>query len=129
MSDSGKSLAEQEMDTVIGNLLRIGVFVAGTIVLIGGIFYLIRHGGEIPEYRIFHGQPVDLRTLSGILRDVVKFRARAIIQLGFLLLIATPVARVAFTVYAFARQKDLVYVMVTLFVLAVLIFSLVGGRL
>lgn len=129
MNDSGKSPTEQEMDSIIGNLLRVGVFVAGTIVLIGGIFYLIGHGGEIPEYRIFHGQPVDLRTLSGILGDVVQFRARAIVQLGFLLLIATPVARVAFSVYAFARQKDLIYVIVTLFVLAVLIFSLAGGHL
>ena len=47
-------------------------------------------------------------------------RGRALIQLGLLLLIATPVARVAFSVFAFERQRDWTYVGITLFVLAVL---------
>jgi uncharacterized membrane protein len=50
------------------------------------------------------------------------------VQLGVLLLIATPVARVAFSALAFARQRDYTYVALTLFVLAVLLCSLfVGG--
>ena len=59
----------------------------------------------------------------------LSFRARGLIQLGLLLLIATPVARVAFSVFAFARQHDRTYVVVTLIVLSILIFSLAGGRL
>ena len=49
-----------------------------------------------------------------------------LIQLGLLLLVATPVARVVFSVFAFARQHDLTYVVLTMMVLAVLIYSLVG---
>jgi len=52
-----------------------------------------------------------------------------LIQLGLLLLIATPVARVAFSVVAFAMQRDRLYVAVALIVLAVLMYSLMGGRL
>ena len=46
-----------------------------------------------------------------------------------ILLILTPVARVAFSVYAFGLQRDWVYVVITLIVLGVLVFSLAGGRL
>jgi uncharacterized membrane protein len=52
-----------------------------------------------------------------------------LIQLGLLLLIATPVARVAFSVAAFAMQRDRLYVVVALIVLAVLMYSLTGGHL
>jgi uncharacterized membrane protein len=43
-----------------------------------------------------------------------------------LLLILTPVARVAFSVAAFALERDWTYVAITLIVLAVLIYSLAG---
>jgi uncharacterized membrane protein len=129
MDDFQKNNAEQRMDTIIGNLLRIGVFSAGAIVLFGGILYLIRFGWQIPDYRLFHSEPVDLRTLDGIFKDTILLRPAGIIQLGILFLIATPVARVAFSVFAFARQRDLVYIIITLIVLTILIFSLAGGHL
>jgi uncharacterized membrane protein len=44
-------------------------------------------------------------------------------------LIATPIARVMFSVYAFARQRDWLYVCFTLVVLALLVYSLAWGRL
>ena len=44
--------------------------------------------------------------------------------MGLLLLIATPVARVAFSVAAFAEQRDRLYVVVTSIVLLLLIYSL-----
>ena len=50
------------------------------------------------------------------------------IQLGLLVLIATPIARVAFSLVAFALQRDRIYVIVTLIVLAVLLYSLTGGH-
>ena len=117
------------MDMMIGTLLRYGVLIAGIVILIGGILYLFRYGGDFPQYGTFHGQPVDLTTIGGILGAAASFRPRGIIQLGFLLLIATPVARVAFSVLAFIKQRDRIYIAVTLFVLAALIFSLSGGHL
>jgi uncharacterized membrane protein len=120
---------DEQVERIVGTLLRTGVIVAALVVLLGGILYLIRHGETLPDYRVFRGEPPPLRSLSGIVVEAFSFRFRGIIQLGLLLLIATPVARVAFSVLAFALQRDRTYVLVTLIVLGVLIYSLVGGGL
>ena len=111
----------------MGNLLRVGVVVAATVILLGGFIYLVRHGTNMPSYQVFRGEPADLRSLRGIWEDAISFRGRGIIQLGLLFLIATPIARVTFSVLAFARQRDWIYVIVTLIVLGLLIYSLTGG--
>jgi len=120
---------EEQVEAIVGTLLRVGVMLAAAVVCVGGAFYLMRHGSSLPHYRVFHGEPADLRGISGIVTDVLALRSRGIIQLGLLLLVATPVARVAFSVFAFAQQRDRTYVIITLVVLAVLLYSLVGGYL
>ena len=120
---------DQYVEELLGTLLRTGVILAAATVLFGGTVYLARHGLAAPQYHVFVGEPTDLRTLSGIMKDVLSFRGRGIIQFGLLLLIATPIARVAFSVVAFAIQRDRLYVVATLIVLAVLMYSLTGGHL
>jgi uncharacterized membrane protein len=115
------------MDLAIAAILRVGVILSAVTILIGGVFYLNRYGLTLPDYRVFHGEPSDLRFLSGIIRDTLDLRPRGIIQFGLLLLIATPIVRVSFAVVAFALQRDRVYVIVTLIVLGVLLYSLLGG--
>jgi uncharacterized membrane protein len=121
------TITDARIDAIIGNLLRAGVIIASLIVLAGGGLYLTRHGTELPVYRIFHGEPSDLRNIPEIIKSVPSFRGRELIQFGLLILIATPVMRVAFTVLCFGLQRDQIYVGVTLIVLAVLLFSLAGG--
>ena len=115
---------DQQMDITISVLLRVGVTLAAAIVIIGGILYLIHNGHGIPEDHIFRGEPADLRQVPGVLHDVLALRGRGIIQLGILLLILTPVARVAFSVFAFWQQRDQLYIIVTLIVLAILVHGL-----
>src|SRR3989304_2702106 len=122
-------LTDQQVETMIGNLLRISVIIAALVVLLGGVIYLIHFMGTHPDYRVFTGEPRDLRTISGILRDSLTIHSRGIIQLGLLVLIATPVGRVILALFAFALQRDRIYVVVCLIVLTVLIYSLSGGRL
>src|SRR3989337_2240833 len=122
-------LTDQQVETMIGNLLRISVIIAALVVLLGGVIYLTHCMGTHPDYRVFTGEPRDLRTVSGILRDSLTIHSRGIIQLGLLVLIATPVARVILALFAFALQRDRIYVVVCLIVLTVLIYSLSGGRL
>jgi len=129
MSQLKRGWTDEQVDQLIGTLLRSGVIVAALVVLIGGISYLIRYGATLPDYRVFRGEPEDLRSLSGIVSNALSFRTRGIIQLGLLLLIATPIARVAFSIFAFTLQRDRIYVIVTFIVLCVLIYSLVGGGL
>jgi uncharacterized membrane protein len=112
------------IEIIIGTLLRTGVILAASVVLFGGVLYLVRHGHEIPDYRTFHGEPENLKSPKDIVHGVFGMSARAIIQLGLLLLIATPVARVAFSAVAFAIEHDYMYVVITLIVLAILSYSL-----
>ena len=121
------SWTDEKTEYIIGNLLRAGVTLAAIVVLVGGILYLVRYGRLPADYRVFRGEPTDLRHVSGIVRDAAALHSRGIIQLGLLLLIATPIARVAFAVFAFAAEGDRMYVAFSLIVLAILMFSLIGS--
>ncbi|HEY6290567.1 MAG TPA: DUF1634 domain-containing protein [Terriglobia bacterium] len=129
MARNSEKLTDQQMEQVLGKLLITGVVVAAVVVLAGGIIYLIRHGGEAAAYQTFQGELAQSRTVSGILKGVAEGRGRGLIQLGLLLLIATPVARVALSLVAFARRRDLLYTIFTMIVLGVLLFSLMGRHL
>ena len=115
---------DQRIEIIIGTLLRTGVILAAAVVLFGASLYLARHGHEPANYATFHGEPATLKSPKNIVQGVTQMNARAIIQLGLLLLIATPVARVAFSAVAFAIEHDYMYVVITLIVLAVLTYSL-----
>jgi uncharacterized membrane protein len=117
---------DQTIEEIVGSILRTGVIIATAVVLIGGMMYFIRHGFEVPDYRAFHGEPTDLRTVSGIMADIFSLRSRGVIQFGLLLLIAAPMTRVAFSCIAFLRRNDRTYFVITLIVFALLIFSLTG---
>ncbi len=121
--------SDQRVEEIIGDLLRAGVIIAASAVLMGGIVYLVRHGAAAPNYRVFVGEPADLRGVPGIIADTRALSGRGIIQLGLLLLVATPVARVIFSVAAFALQRDRTYVVITLIAFAVICYSLFGGTL
>jgi uncharacterized membrane protein len=129
MGEPRQGWTDERVEHVIGSLLRAGVISAATVVIAGAALYLIRHGHAAVHYGVFRGEPSDLRTLTGIRQDALSLHGRGIIQLGLIILIATPVARVAFSVVAFALERDALYVVVTLVVLGVLIFSLMGARL
>ncbi|MHC5932918.1 DUF1634 domain-containing protein [Nostoc sp.] len=128
MAQKRRTKFEQRFEQFIGNLLRVGVILATALVLVGGILYLIRHGTEVPNYQFFRGEPAEFRTPDGVKTSILSGRNRGIIQLGLLLLIATPVVRVVFSLLAFVRLKDYTYVIVTLIVLIGLIYSLIGGN-
>jgi uncharacterized membrane protein len=126
--DAREKWTDHEVESVISKLLLVGVSAAALVVLAGGILFLVRHASETPHYGVFHGEPAELRTIAGVLRAAWELEARAIIQLGLGLLIATPVARVAFSLFAFARQRDGMYVVITGIVLATLLLALFGGQ-
>ncbi len=117
----------QRLEILVGNLLRGGVLTAAAVVLVGGGLYLWRYGGSPPHYEKFHPQPADLHSVAGIMRDAYSGSCRGAIQLGILLLVATPVARVLLLVIGFAWQRDPTYVLVSLTVLGLLLCSLFGS--
>jgi len=109
------------VERTIGHLLRLAV-----VVFLGGLSYLIHHGAETADHHVFQGEPLELRSVGGIVEAAVALHDRGLIQFGLLLLIATPIARV---VFSFARQRDDIYVLITLLILAVPIFSLQSGAM
>jgi uncharacterized membrane protein len=118
---------DQQIENTIGNLLRTGVSLSAAIVFAGAIVYLIRHGTSLPDYRVFHGEPAELRNLPGIIHSAFTGHGRGIIQLGLVLLVATPVARVAFSIWGFAEERDHMYTVFTVIVLVILLYSLLGS--
>ncbi|MBW4038545.1 MAG: DUF1634 domain-containing protein [Acidobacteria bacterium] len=118
---------DHDLDLSVASMLRFGVSLAALVVLIGGVLYLRHPFAPIPDYKQFVAGGPELRTLSGIYDGVKRLNARSIIQLGLVLLIATPVARVVFCVIGFSRQHKPLYIVVSLIVLAVLIYSFTNG--
>ena len=115
---------DEEFDALLAAVLRAGVVVSALVVIVGGAVFLARHGAERPSYHVFRGEPGDLRSVAGIGVSAVRGGGRGLVQLGLLLLIATPIARVVFSVAGFVRERDWLYVAVTLIVLALLGYSL-----
>ena len=120
---------EQRTEIVIAYLLRTGVLTAAVVVMIGAVLYLGAHPSAWVDYRTFHAVPDALRTVHGIVHTAFSGDSLAIMQLGLLVLIATPIVRVMFSVAAFSIEGDRMYVFFTMLVLAVLLYSLFGSFL
>ncbi len=114
----------RRMEKLIGLVLLVGVLASAGIVLFGGILYMWRHGGTPVHYRIFRGEPSDLRSLEGIWRDFDHGSARGAIQLGLMLLVGVQLVRVALTGILFLLNRDRIFVAITFLVLAMLTYAL-----
>ena len=129
MSQAKAGWSDQRVEQLVGNLLRTGVLVAAAVVGVGGALYLWQHGTERANYAQFQSEPRELRNVGDIAAGVLTLDGKEVIQFGILLLVATPVARVALAAVAFALRRDWLYVAVTLFVLAILLSGLAGLQL
>ena len=119
--------ADRKVDLVIGRLLQIGVFAAAAVVLLGAVMFLVQHGRNPAEFSVFVPGAPTLRTVGGILRGALALDSAAIVQLGLVMLIMTPIARVALTLIAFVIQRDRLYVLITALVLVLLLYGLIAG--
>ncbi len=123
------TLTDSQMDSAIANMLRFGIALAATLMILGGWFYLQHPTMQPADYAHFHGTSMDLHNLGKVLTGKRLADSTSVLELGIVLLIATPVARVALCVVDFARQRDKLYVAVSFTVLLVLLYSLFkGGR-
>lgn len=120
-------VTDRSIENTVATLLRVGVTLAGVVVASGGILYLLRHGGEVSDFSTFRMTPQSDRLVPDIVSGAFHGRARSIIQAGILLLIATPIARVAVSLGGFALERDRKYVLITAIVLTILIYSLLSG--
>lgn len=117
------------MNEVIGRILRYGVIISGTIITIGTLLLVFERGGldaapSLAYYpnQIPHGQ-FDV-SLGGLAAGLASFQPYSLIELGVLVLLATPVSRVLASVILFALQGDKTFVYITTVVLLILLFSI-----
>ncbi len=111
-------MTDERLEQIVGNLLRIGVGASAAVAGVGGLWYLLAHGFAAPGYHRFAPRVFGLPSFH------VLSPPERIIFAGLLMLIATPVARVAFTLAAFALRGDRTYAVITLIVLLALIYSI-----
>ena len=122
-----QEFTDRTIENAVSKILRTGVIVSGLIVLIGGSFYLAKNGSTAVDYRQFASQPVQHRLVGRIIDGVLRYDPLSTIQFGILCLIATPITRVAYSLFGFTMEHDRTYVAVTVLVLAILLSSLLSG--
>ena len=122
--------AGHSMEIYISQVLRIGVFSSAAIIMVGLALY-VSHGAASGSSHQSVNQVIDgSRSLSvspgTIWNGILTGDAVAIIQLGVLALILTPMTRVAMTAILFVTERDRIFVTITTIVFLVLIFGLIG---
>lgn len=121
-------LRDKDIQYIIGNLLRYGVWIALGVAALGGLIYLFRHEREIVHYGSFVEQDINIFVLiRDMLQDVSKGKGESVILLGIILLFLTPILRIIFSLIAFLFEKDYLYVGITLVVIGIICFSVFFG--
>lgn len=123
-----KKFKDTDMQLLLGKVLRAGTIISISVVFLGGIFYLYRHGHSIANYGQFKGIPDFVRLSTQLISEALIFKGQAIIQIGIILLIATPILRVMFSAIGFALEKDYLYVGISLLVLMIIFISAFTGH-
>ena len=106
-------------------MLRWGVTLAAAVLFASGVVSLLNPGATIPDYSHFHAD--SFPATAGILYGAFHLNPANLIQLGILILIATPLLRVIFCIAGFTRQRDTLYVAISTTVLLILLYSLFQG--
>lgn len=114
---------DRDLEIIMGNLLRFGVLLAAIIVVAGAVVYLQQHSFDKSRYTSFTGEPERLTEYKRIWQTAFQGRGRSILQLGLLFLIATPIARIVFSIVGFVLEKDVLYTIITCIVLIVVLYG------
>lgn len=108
----------RKVELIIGKILRIGVITSAIVILIGIGLYFMNGSGYTTDFP---------RRFSAIFAGVASGKSYAVIMLGVFLLILTPVLRVVVSIYAFYKEHDTLYVVITSIVLVILMFAMFMG--
>jgi len=126
MNNLSNTKDDKDFGIWISLILRIGVLTSALIIIIGGILFAIQHPDATFSFKSFAGEPARLRQVNVIIKEAFNLRSRSVIQLGILVLIATPVLRVIFSFIEFLIHRDWIFVLITAVVITTLFYSLFG---
>ncbi len=122
----------RQVELFISNLLRIGVITSLAVVVIGTVVTFAHHPENLSSQaslrQLTAHDAIFPHTLPAAAWAIRQGQGRGIVILGLLLLVATPVLRVAASIVGFIYEKDMLFVVITSIVLALLLLSFVLGR-
>jgi uncharacterized membrane protein len=134
MSDDDEDRLSASLHNIVSNTLLYGVLTSAVILAIGVIAMFAKDSTgyacqlsnvqcllSYNPSKVPHGAYPN--TLQSLYAGLLLFKPFAIMELGIVVLIATPALRVLSSVFIFAAEKDRLFVAITVFVLAVLLFS------
>ncbi len=123
-----EKFGEKDFQTIIGNLLRYGVWISLSVAFIGGIVYLIHNGNQIEDYSVFKENDRNIfEVIATIYDGAIQGNGESLIFTGIIFLFMTPVLRVLLSLFSFLLEKDYLYVGITLIVIAIIIISISFG--
>jgi uncharacterized membrane protein len=122
----------RKVELAMSRLLRVGVLTSLLFVLGGTVVTFVHH----PHYLTSRRDLLRLtrpgaefpHSVPAVIKGLEHSQGRAIVMTGLLLLIATPVLRVALSVLAFVYQRDRTFVIITSVVLTLLLASFFLGK-
>jgi len=113
-------------EILIGQVLRLGILIATTIVLLGGCLFLIQHGSEIHTNSIFIKTQAVFSFYS-IIKGISQFKPDSLILFGLSILLLTQLIRVFLTACYFIAEKEKQYFWASAFVFVALVYSIWHG--
>lgn len=123
-----EKFGEKDFQTIIGNLLRYGVWISLSVAFIGGIVYLMNHGSQIEDYSVFKENDRNIfEVITAVYHGAISGDGASLIFTGIILLFLTPVLRVLLSLFSFLLEKDYLYVGITLIVIVIIIISISFG--
>lgn len=123
-----EKFGEKDFQTIIGNLLRYGVWISLSVAFIGGIVYLMNHGSQIEDYSVFTENDRNIfEVIAAVYNGTISGDGASLIFTGIIFLFLTPVLRVLLSLFSFLLEKDYLYVGITLIVIIIIIISISFG--
>ena len=120
-------MKDEQIQNALARVMLSGVLIAAAIMGAGLVWFLATHDGLPPGDHIFSGEPKYLENPVSMIQPRIRIKdvghRRSVIMIGVVLLLINPVVRVAFAAFGFAAQRDRIYTIISLLVLAVLLFS------
>jgi len=119
-------MTDRDLDRLMSVVLVIGVIISALLIALGfGASFVVGWTGSLTGATFSQVDPTDF---SSLIERLAGLQPLAVVQAGLVVLIATPVIRVAVTAVGFWRERDTLYTAVTLAVLGLLVVSLVFFR-
>jgi uncharacterized membrane protein len=115
----------RQAELVISYVLRGGVLLSAAIILCGVLLFYLRAFAFGEDNTAASAFP---HTLPGVGQGIAHGNPLAIIVFGLLVLLATPLVRVAVSIGAFLLERDWLYVVITSMVLLILLLSFALGN-